>query len=63
MTDVADLVDLESVVLVMTADRARVFGGRVRDLQEAWGMASVVDTVERAVAECRQTAERLDGGS
>lgn len=48
----ADLVDLESVVLVMTADRARVFGGHVQALQEVWGTGSVVDTVERAVSEC-----------
>lgn len=43
---------VRDVVLLMTVSRARVFGGHVQALQKVWGTASVVDTVERAVAEC-----------
>lgn len=43
---------MRDVVLLMTVSGASSFGGHVQALREAWGMASVVGVVERAVSGC-----------
>lgn len=40
---------MRDVVMLMTVSRAQAFGEKVGRLQKAWGTASVVDTVERAI--------------
>lgn len=42
---------MRDVVMLMTVSRAQAFGEQVARLQKAWGTASVVDTVERAINE------------
>lgn len=42
---------VRDIVMLMTVSRAQRFAGHVQTLQRQWGTASVVDTVERAVAE------------
>ncbi len=42
---------VRDIVMLMTVSRAQRFAGHVQTLQKQWGTASVVDTVERAVAE------------
>lgn len=45
---------MRDVVMLMTVSRAQAFGEKVATLQKAWGTATVVDTVERAVVEAEK---------